>query len=101
LSHSRHHQIASGRRKAEAAPRPYLGVRRHAISDQPPLLTSTSAIKAGATPAGIPSLFEIAFLLGRESRFRLHFKKPSEASVFADVFDGTLLDSDAADNLAV
>jgi hypothetical protein len=43
----------------------------------------------------------VAFLPGRESRFRLHFKKPSEASIFADVFDGTLLDSDAADNLAV
>jgi hypothetical protein len=76
-------------------------VRRHAISDQAALVASTSASKAGATPARIPSLFEIAFLLGRESRFRLHFKKPSEASVFADVFDGTLLDSDAADNLAV
>jgi hypothetical protein len=47
-----------------------------------------------------PSLFEIAFLPGRESHFHLHFKNPSEASVFADVFDGALLDRHALDNLA-
>ena len=35
-----------------------------------------------------PSLFEIAFLPGRESRFRLQFKEVRNAVTFASSFDG-------------
>jgi hypothetical protein len=40
-----------------------------------------------------PSLFEIAFFPGRESRFRLQFKKLSDAVTFASSFDGEVLDA--------
>ena len=38
-----------------------------------------------------PSLFEIAFLPGREIRLRLQFKKAADGSAFASVFDGKLM----------
>jgi hypothetical protein len=40
-----------------------------------------------------PSLFEIAFLPGRESRFRLQFKELSDAVTFASSFEGEVLDT--------
>ena len=40
-----------------------------------------------------PSLFEIAFLPGRESRFRLQFKEVRDAVTFASSFDGEVLDT--------
>ena len=42
-----------------------------------------------------PSLFEIAFLPGREVRFCLQFKKAADAVMFADDFDGQVLGADA------
>jgi hypothetical protein len=38
-----------------------------------------------------PALFEIAFLPGRETRFRLQFKKQRDAVTFARNFDGEVL----------
>ena len=38
-----------------------------------------------------PSLYEIAFLPGRETRFRLQFKKQRDAVTFARNFDGEVL----------
>ena len=38
-----------------------------------------------------PSLFEIGFLLGRETRFRVQFKELRDAVLFADSFDGEVL----------
>ena len=35
-----------------------------------------------------PSLFEIAFLSGRDTRFRVQFKSLRDAMLFADSFDG-------------
>jgi hypothetical protein len=40
-----------------------------------------------------PSLFEIAFLPGRENRFRLQFKEVRDAVTFASSFDGEVLDT--------
>ena len=40
-----------------------------------------------------PVLFEIAFLPGRESRFRLQFKQLRDAVTFASSFDGEMLDT--------
>ena len=42
-----------------------------------------------------PALFEIAFLPGQETRFRLQFKKQRDAVLFADSFDGEMLDTAA------
>ena len=42
-----------------------------------------------------PALFEIAFLPGRETRFRLQFKKQGDAATFANSFDGEMLDTAA------
>ena len=41
-----------------------------------------------------PALFEIDFLPGRELRFRLQFKKLSDAVTFANSFHGEVLDAD-------
>ena len=40
-----------------------------------------------------PLLFEIAFLPGRECRFRVQFRKQSDAVMFATSFDGEMLDA--------
>ena len=40
-----------------------------------------------------PCLFEIAFLSNRETRFRLQFRKQSDAVLFATSFDGEMLDA--------
>ena len=41
-----------------------------------------------------PVLFEIGFLPGRETRFRLQFVKERDAAMFATSFDGELMDAD-------
>ena len=41
-----------------------------------------------------PSLFEIAFLSGRETRFRVQFREIRDAVTFADNFDGEMMDAD-------
>jgi len=41
-----------------------------------------------------PVLFEIGFLPGRETRFRLQFKKERDAAMFATSFDGEMVDAD-------
>ena len=40
-----------------------------------------------------PVLFEIGFLPGRETRFRLQFRKQDDAVMFATSFDGEMLDA--------
>jgi hypothetical protein len=40
-----------------------------------------------------PSLFEIAFLPGRECRFRLQFRRQGDAVMVSDSFDGDVLDA--------
>ena len=40
-----------------------------------------------------PALFEIGFLPGRETRFRLQFKKQRDAVTFAASFDGEILEA--------
>ena len=40
-----------------------------------------------------PVLFEIGFLPGRETRFRLQFKNQRDAVSFASNFDGEMLDT--------
>jgi len=40
-----------------------------------------------------PVLFEIRFLPGRETRFRVQFRKRGDAVLFADSFDGEVLDA--------
>jgi len=42
-----------------------------------------------------PVLFEIGFLPGRETRFRVQFRKRGDAVMFAASFDGEVLDADA------
>ncbi len=46
-----------------------------------------------------PSLFEVAFLPGREFRFRLQFGNASDAFAFTSVFDGDVL-GNAAEHAA-
>jgi len=41
-----------------------------------------------------PVLFEIGFLPGRETRFRLEFRKERDAAMFATSFDGEMVDAD-------
>ena len=41
-----------------------------------------------------PALFEIGFRPGRETRFRLQFKKQRDAVTFADTFYGEMMDAD-------
>jgi hypothetical protein len=41
-----------------------------------------------------PVLFEIGFLPGRETRFRLQFTKERDAAMFATSFDGEMVDAD-------
>jgi hypothetical protein len=45
------------------------------------------------------SLFEVAYLAGREVRFRLQFHNACDAFAFAGVFDGEVL-GDAAERAA-
>jgi len=47
-----------------------------------------------------PALFEIAFLPGRETRFRLQFKNQRDAATFASNFDGEMLDTATPDAAA-
>ena len=47
-----------------------------------------------------PVLFEIAFLPGRETRFRLQFKNQRDAATFASNFDGEMLDTATPDAAA-
>ena len=41
-----------------------------------------------------PVLFEIGFMPGRETRFRVQFRKQGDAVMFATSFDGEMLDAD-------
>jgi len=41
-----------------------------------------------------PVLFEIGFLPGRETGFRLQFRKEGDAAMFATSFDGDVMDAD-------
>ena len=41
-----------------------------------------------------PVVFEIGFMPGRETRFRLQFKKERDAAMFATSFDGEMVDAD-------
>jgi hypothetical protein len=41
-----------------------------------------------------PVLFEIGFLPGPETRFRLQFRKERDAAMFATSFDGEVMDAD-------
>ena len=40
-----------------------------------------------------PVLFEVGFLPGRQTRFRLQFRKQGDAVMFATSFDGEMLDA--------
>ena len=42
-----------------------------------------------------PVLFEIGFMPGRETRFRVQFRKQGDAVMFATSFDGAVLNADA------
>ena len=42
-----------------------------------------------------PVLFEIGFMPGRQTRFRVQFRKRGDAVMFATSFDGEVLDADA------
>ena len=42
-----------------------------------------------------PVLFEIGFMPGRQTRFRVQFRKRGDAVMFAASFDGEVLDADA------
>lgn len=46
------------------------------------------------------SVFELAFLPGREIRLRLQFKEARDALAFASVFEGDVVVDDTAGNLA-
>ena len=48
-----------------------------------------------AVYAAKPVLFEIGFLPGQETRFRLPFKNKHDAVTFASNFEGEMLDADA------
>ena len=39
----------------------------------------------------VPVLFEVGFLPGKETRFRLQFRKEGDAVMFATSFDGQVL----------
>ena len=41
----------------------------------------------------VPVLFEVGFLPGKETRFRLQFRKEGDAVMFATSFDGEMVDS--------
>jgi hypothetical protein len=47
-----------------------------------------------AVYAAKPVLFEIGFLPGQETRFRLQFRKERDAVMFATSFDGEMMDAD-------
>ena len=47
-----------------------------------------------------PSLVQISFHPGRETRFRLTFQNASEAAAFAQAFDLEVLSSDNAGGIA-